>query len=387
MYIRWAKRGDYDACCVISKNFKDTKYFKYCSMKWGWGEHKLLVAEEDGKIWGFQHMNVCRNRRWTNMYFTCVHPDRHGEGIGGMLFDKVIKLSVAAGKEEIRFKITDWNEQAIKFYKGFGLYPVSAVESYYTPDNVDYVYRVSLRTGKCCLDDFVRLKTRAARTENKSELLQRLKAHRSKGIYTMFGRPDLSKKWEKKKFATFWGTNMAGKSTTPKQLIAGSKFIEAYDPYFTLLDNGVVVVACYPADIRAGGMDVLLRVSFRYAMRLVQELWRMEDIRVLVAEGMLVQARAGIIRRYTENYNIFPRDVIVFQCKCGLDTIDARLFASKGKHLMDYKGDGVHIKRLVTENARILGGVDREIFDVREFDTENRSIEEMAQEVREVLDI
>ncbi len=377
--VKFAGKEHFDCCVELSKHSHHTKPFESCSIRWGWQNNKLLVAVEDDEVLGFQFLNITKRGIHTNMYFTCVDPRFHGQGIGGKLFAKVIELSAKAEKEEIILRVNMENEQAVKFYKGFGIAPTMVDKA-----GKDYIYRISLRGGQKCLEDFVVVKSRKSRLTRarRHQALLQLRRFRKKGIYAMLGRSDLSEQYTagERKFITFWGTNQAGKSTIPKALIAESKFISVHDPFFTLLDHGVVIVSNYPADIRAGGMDSLIgsvpigEGGFRFGMQLLQELWQMRDIKVLIGEGMLIQGRAGIPKRYKENQKLFHRGVTYYHCECTIETIAECLLANKGKtYPDDYKltADGkTNILRMKEDVVRELSkpGIPVVTLDVENMD-------------------
>ena len=381
--VEFAKEEHFDKCVEISKHSPYTKAFESCAVRWGWENNKLLVALKDGEVVGFQFMNITQRGIHTAMYFTCVDSQFHGQGIGGKIFAKVIELSAKAGKEEIQFRVNLENEQTIKFYKGFGMVPTLIDKA-----GKDYIYRISLRGGQKCLEDFVAVKSRKSRLTRvrRSDALLQLRKYREKGIYTMLGRPDLSQQYteEERQFITFWGTNQTGKSTIPKALIAESKFVSVHDPFFTLLDHGVVLVSTYPADIRAGGMDSFMgsvpkgENGFQYTQTFLKELWQMRDIKVLVGEGMMMQGRAGVPKRYKENQKLFHRNITYYHCECSIETIAERLLANRGKvYPDDYKktSDGrTNIERMKEDIERELGKLNDSIITL---DAENMDQQEV----------
>lgn len=91
----------------------------------GFGEQPVfhcLVAESDGKIVGMA-IYFIKYSTWKGkgVYLDdiVVTESSRGQGIGGLLFDEVIRNSVALGANQLHWQVLDWNEPAIRFYKKY----------------------------------------------------------------------------------------------------------------------------------------------------------------------------------------------------------------------------------------------------------------------------
>ena len=81
-----------------------------------------------------------------------------------------------------------------------------------------------------------------------------------KGLYGVYGIENLTEDWDpdELQFHTFYGGHFIGKSTIPKLLLSMSGGVELVDPFFTLLEGGIVLMGIYPAHItdRRDGHDL-----------------------------------------------------------------------------------------------------------------------------------
>lgn len=375
MEIKFANKKDYEQCVEMSKCSKYTSPFGRCSLVWGWGEGKVLVAKRDGKVIGFQHFNVCKKRFYTTMYFTCVHPEYRGQRVASTILDMVIKLSCAAKKEEIRFVVYKTNEQAFEYYKGLNIFPIKDSER-------EWEYRISLRGGIRGVGDIVRYKGRKiVLEETGSVLLEQLE--NAESIYDLCNAKHFEdKQWQNYRFVTFWGTNQSGKSTFPKMLLNKSKFVEVRSPFFTLLDDNVALVGAYPAHVRSGGLD---KVSdFGFMEEIIEKMWVKRDIQILVGEGLMWQGYPSILNRYRKFFELFERKIHIFHCDCSLRTVNKRLRMNRGKSLNEYAKEGCHI---IGKKKGVEGTLSRisddNIFSVHKLDTEHKSIDECFRFVKE----
>src|ERR1700748_1772565 len=91
----------------------------------GFGEKpvwKAFVAEDSGIIVGFALYYV-RYSTWkgTRLYLEdlIVTEEYRGQGIGKLLFDRLIAEAKELGFNGMVWQVLDWNEPAIKFYKKY----------------------------------------------------------------------------------------------------------------------------------------------------------------------------------------------------------------------------------------------------------------------------
>ena len=79
-----------------------------------------FVAEADGVVQGFA-LYYIRYSTWKGqrMYLEdlLVTEQMRGQGIGKLLFDRLIAESTTKGYAGISWQVLDWNEPAINFYK------------------------------------------------------------------------------------------------------------------------------------------------------------------------------------------------------------------------------------------------------------------------------
>ncbi|MFW0718494.1 N-acetyltransferase family protein [Pedobacter sp. N23S346] len=94
----------------------------------GFGENpvwKAFVAEVDGKIIGFA-LYYIRYSTWkgSRIYLEdfFVSEAFRGQGIGKMLFEKVIEETKNGNFNGMVWQVLDWNEPAINFYNKYNAY-------------------------------------------------------------------------------------------------------------------------------------------------------------------------------------------------------------------------------------------------------------------------
>lgn len=81
-----------------------------------------FVAEVDGKVQGFA-LYYIRYSTWKGqrMYLEdfYVAEDKRGNGLGKLLFDRLIEEAKERNLNGIMWQVLDWNEPAINFYKKY----------------------------------------------------------------------------------------------------------------------------------------------------------------------------------------------------------------------------------------------------------------------------
>ena len=334
MEMRMATADDFLKCISLGKMNKFTTDFRYFAHLWRYspdsGDSKLMVIVDGDKVIGGQYYKIGKN--FLAMYYTMIHPDYQGQGHGGSLFSKMIDIAVEENLPEIVLAVRRDNERAYEYYKGFGIYP-----AHFDKNGKNYLYHISLRNRKslkAIVDD-------RNRKPDSSRLLVNLRLYQKTGVYDWLNCSDVLHTDGDPKFVSLWGTSNSGKTTMLKQLISHSGLVETYPPYFTLLDDGVVIVGvCNPALRSQGGDSLVARFSYSYFVKLVDALWMVRDVRVLVAESYLYQGRHSILNLLLNNKEKRDREIFIFHTQISNEDLDKRLFESKGKHLTDYKGEG-----------------------------------------------
>jgi GNAT superfamily N-acetyltransferase len=91
----------------------------------GFGEHPVwwaFVAETDGRVEGFA-LYYIRYSTWKGqrMYLEdiLVTEKMRGQGLGKLLFDRLIEEAKEKNLKGIIWQVLDWNEPAINFYKKY----------------------------------------------------------------------------------------------------------------------------------------------------------------------------------------------------------------------------------------------------------------------------
>lgn len=83
---------------------------------------KAFVAEVDGVIQGFG-LYYIRYSTWKGrrLYLEdlLVTENMRGQGLGKLIFDKLIEEAVENGFNGMTWQVLDWNEPAINFYKKY----------------------------------------------------------------------------------------------------------------------------------------------------------------------------------------------------------------------------------------------------------------------------
>lgn len=81
---------------------------------------EAIVAEKDEQIVGFA-LYYTNYSTWKGkcLYLEdfYVLPELRGEGIGSLLFDRVIEIAKDRGVKRMDWQVLEWNEPAIQFYQ------------------------------------------------------------------------------------------------------------------------------------------------------------------------------------------------------------------------------------------------------------------------------
>jgi GNAT superfamily N-acetyltransferase len=81
---------------------------------------EAIVAEKDNQIVGFA-LYYTNYSTWKGkcLYLEdfYVLPELRGEGIGSLLFDKVVEIARNRGVKRMDWQVLEWNEPALNFYK------------------------------------------------------------------------------------------------------------------------------------------------------------------------------------------------------------------------------------------------------------------------------
>jgi GNAT superfamily N-acetyltransferase len=81
---------------------------------------EAIVAEKDEQIVGFA-LYYTNYSTWKGkcLYLEdfYVLPELRGEGIGSLLFDRVVEIAKERGVKRMDWQVLEWNEPAIKFYQ------------------------------------------------------------------------------------------------------------------------------------------------------------------------------------------------------------------------------------------------------------------------------
>ena len=83
-----------------------------------------LVAEKDGRFVGYALFYPvfgsfrARWRLWLEDLY--VEPSERGSGTGAALMAELSRVALARGFDTVDWEVLDWNEPAIRFYRGLG---------------------------------------------------------------------------------------------------------------------------------------------------------------------------------------------------------------------------------------------------------------------------
>ncbi len=96
---------------------------------------RAFVAHADGKPAGYSVSWFIGER--VHLLNIAVSTAFKRKGIGSLLLEYLIDLSLREGKEVITLEVRESNEGAIAFYRGFGFEIVGVKEGYYRDDQED----------------------------------------------------------------------------------------------------------------------------------------------------------------------------------------------------------------------------------------------------------
>ena len=93
--------------------------------KWGFGKDKIFdffVAEENGEIVALA-LYYYKYSTWKGKCLfledIIVTEKLRGQGIGKLLFDKIIEVARREKVKRLEWQVLEWNEPAIRFYKKY----------------------------------------------------------------------------------------------------------------------------------------------------------------------------------------------------------------------------------------------------------------------------
>lgn len=79
----------------------------------------ILIATDEKRVYGFVEFGAVTKPKWTIHKIAVIKPARR-YGIGGLLISGLVKLAAEVGAG-VRLKVTEDNENAIRFYQKHGL--------------------------------------------------------------------------------------------------------------------------------------------------------------------------------------------------------------------------------------------------------------------------
>ena len=109
-----------------------TKDFEYCWAVWGhWKKNNLpIVALHGKKVVGFHGPGYGLGVSYADSYFQGVLQEYKGQGIGGMMLKPFFTKAHKLGIRRLRFRTDVTANEAIAFWKGFGLKPFATRDKY-----------------------------------------------------------------------------------------------------------------------------------------------------------------------------------------------------------------------------------------------------------------
>lgn len=122
---------------ALAKTDPATKDFPYLWRRYrNWEESNArpIVAFVDGDLLGF-HAAVF-GKTYVNSYYQLTHPSIRGQGVGGIMVEKLLALAHELGCSRLKFKVPKGSDGQ-RFWEGFGLRA-------FGEDDHHYVFDVSL---------------------------------------------------------------------------------------------------------------------------------------------------------------------------------------------------------------------------------------------------
>ena len=128
-YGNLSMRKDIEKLARLSQYTKD---FGYCWTVWGhWKKNNLpVVALHGKKVVGFHAPGYGLGVSYSDSYFQGVLQEYKGQGIGGMMLKPFFTKAHKLGIRRLRFRTDVTAEEAIVFWKGFGLKPFATRDKY-----------------------------------------------------------------------------------------------------------------------------------------------------------------------------------------------------------------------------------------------------------------
>jgi GNAT superfamily N-acetyltransferase len=90
---------------------------------------EVVIARVDGTpvgfaVW-FHNYSTFLSRRGLYLEDLFVLPEWRGRGVGGALLKHLARIAVSRSCGRMEWAVLDWNETAIRFYRGLGAEPMS----------------------------------------------------------------------------------------------------------------------------------------------------------------------------------------------------------------------------------------------------------------------
>lgn len=90
---------------------------------------ECVLAEHEGRAVGFalffSTYSTWRGRRGIHLEDLWVTPSARGQGVGRALLARLAAIAVERGCARLEWSVLDWNELAMRFYRGLGATPMS----------------------------------------------------------------------------------------------------------------------------------------------------------------------------------------------------------------------------------------------------------------------
>lgn len=90
---------------------------------------EVVIAEADAEVAGFalffSNYSTFLARPGLYLEDIFVYPARRGHGIGRRLIQHLAQIAVKRGYGRFEWSVLDWNEPAIRFYRGLGAVPMT----------------------------------------------------------------------------------------------------------------------------------------------------------------------------------------------------------------------------------------------------------------------
>lgn len=101
----------------------------------------LIVADDGSEACGFAWCILDGMiGAYPYLKLISVHPQKHGQNIGGLLLDEIERIAAERGHEKLFLLVSDFNTAAQRFYRKHGYQQIGAIPGLVLPDVAELIY-------------------------------------------------------------------------------------------------------------------------------------------------------------------------------------------------------------------------------------------------------